>query len=911
MRLAGPLVMLAVSLLASGAAAGPRYEVNARLAAGGKEVAIEERVEVAEEGPWQLWFYADRARHRPPSFDEFSADRLFVGGDDRGGFGESEVEVEGCETVRVAASDQAGSDAIRGRLVPLSICESARRPLRIRLRTTLSLARRLGTLGRGSDTVSLGDPWYPLLVRPGAPGPPAARHQIALTTAEEALLVGPGEARRGQSMDAHIEGASHAPVFILEGGHVAIERARGVEIRVVTRRAPMARGGAQDPVREGDFFDPDAARRIQGAVRGGVSALARLGFAGPGENGENEGGEAGGRESRVRGLPARLVVVEINERVRLAVGLPGVVAVSDRAFRVLQVDAVQRFHRVEVERQILGGLLAPGRVAAGEAAGDEGWTADALGSALAEGSLEPVAPQVEGAAALLGPLAFLPSIDQLLYAPEVPFGAAYFRELRAHDPDRDGAWRALNRRPEGRFLLEKMRDRLGPDGVRRVLVAALTRGETLRRALEAETGASEGWFFSQWLAGPRRLAYRLAGVSSVLSVNGYHHTVRVERLGDVAVREPVQIEVEDRDGHVARGVWDEAGASGVVTLRTPGELRDARVDPDRRLDQDPSFSLNHPAHDDRIEHELRPPILSNVVLSASLGEARPTLDVEALIKQRYDVRSAIGVRAAVNPRGALGSLRHVFGLGPMKDLNSTIYSVSPGVTGLRSRAGFGGAGEPVTTASASLGFALDTRRQRYNPRTGAAFSLTAALGAARPDGGNPGAVASLTARGQLLFWPEVRHVLALTGGAAVVRCPSLPQSLPALSGRQFFRGYEEDELLGCATAYAVLEERWAIVKGPYVSNAGLSWSHTLELVPFVGAGLLSSQRRVTDLRPVLDAGLGLRVHYDNFGIAPAILTLDVGFPISRTDPCGERAPDGSCARRRLPVGLYASFEQTL
>jgi hypothetical protein len=889
----------ATALLAWPSVAAPRYEVNATLGADGQTVAFSERVTAppAIGGRLLVWLYADRQRRRPPSFDDFTADRLFPLGESTGGYGPLHVGIDGCPDTMLPEGTADTADAVRGRVIELPVCASARTPLSVTISGSLALARRYGTLGRGDSDTSLGDPWYPLLLEARDREPPLASHHVRLASEARRLLAAPGAAAWG-AVEATLDAETHLPAFALDDGSVTREVSRGVELIHVTRRPPVPRGTDRgDPVRDGDPFDPDAARQIQAAAKASVALLRRLGFVAV-------------DQPAPRGMRRSLTVVEIDERQRIGIALPGLVAVSDRAFRVIKFDAARRFHRTALSRYLFSSLLSP-HVRAADPAADEAWSLDMYGALLADMSLEAGSESRDTPRGLIGAFAFMPSIDQLLYARKVPFRSVYFHDIDEHDPDRDGARRALDDRPSGHLMLEKLRDLLGPERFARAADRMLFRGQSVRAAAEGESGEPLGWFFSQWLAGKRRVAYRLAGHrSEAIAGGGHRHTIDVERSGETWVREPVVVEVVDDDGAKVRGRWDAAGPRGQVTLVTRSRLRDVFIDPDHRLVQDPSLSTNHPRFDDELRHSLRPPVFTGFSLSASLADARLGLDVDAIVKRRYDVREGVGLRAAYSYRGLLGSARYIRGLGELRDLNSTINIVSVGALGLRSTSGFGGSNDRVTQGELVVAFAHDTRRQIQDPAIGRSIMITAGAGAARTGAGKVLPVADVVVRGQVLFWPHVQHILAFTYGGALVRCPALPQSLAALSGRQGLRGYELDELLGCSTVYGIFEERWGLIKGPYVSNAGLSFSHKLELVPFVGAGFLSSQKTPTDLfsHLFLDGGLGLRLHYDNFGVAPVLLALDVGFPLSRRDPC-RPSDDGTCVKRNA-VGLWASFEQT-
>jgi len=178
-------------------------------------------------------------------------------------------------------------------------------------------------------------------------------------------------------------------------------------------------------------------------------------------------------------------------------------------------------------------------------------------------------------------------------------------------------------------------------------------------------------------------------------------------------------------------------------------------------------------------------------------------------------------------------------------------------------------------------------------------------------GGDVQPTVSAAVRGEQLFWPHPLHVIAIVGGGGITRCPALPTQLQGLSGRQLLRGYAADELLGCADAYAILEERFTILRGVYWNVAQLSWFKGLELVPFIAGGFLSSRTTAADLlsHPYAEVGGGLRALFEFAGVQPTLLSVDVGVPLSR-DSRSYVDADGAL-RMRAPIGLYVSFEQTL
>jgi hypothetical protein len=128
------------------------------------------------------------------------------------------------------------------------------------------------------------------------------------------------------------------------------------------------------------------------------------------------------------------------------------------------------------------------------------------------------------------------------------------------------------------------------------------------------------------------------------------------------------------------------------------------------------------------------------------------------------------------------------------------------------------------------------------------------------------------------------------------------------------RGYDPNELIGCSTAYVILEERWSPIRGLYVNAADLAWGRRLEIVPFTSAGVLSTQTSPFEIRKhvYVDAGLGLRGFYDYAGVQPGVISVDVGFPLNRpaSESCRVPGSDGRCRAQWQSFGLYVTLEQT-
>lgn len=890
---------------ASTARAQTRYRVDALVHTGQRTVSTETTIEVGEtqRAPLHLWLYADRLRHLPPSFDEFTAERIFVGEVSHGGYERIRVHVEGCPAVEHGASSQHNSDAVRGRIIPVRVCAEASMPVRIRVQSRMTLAHRYGTLGHARHTLSLGDPWYPLLLSADGKSPVDADHAVRIRFEDGKArdVVSPAGASHTSDAMLSQSSESHVPLFVLSSGFTRRAVVKGVDVTLITQRAPLALGRAsrQDPSGYAHPFEPDAAQQIGQSVADAISTLRALGF-------------VAASSPQPRHMASRITVVEIESRQRLAVALPGMVAVSDRAFRLFPLEQVERFHRMGIWRPVFATLLRP-HLRAVESFEDRRWVPDAGASMLVDIALRRSDIARERPEDLIGFASFHPAVDQLLYAPQVPFENLYFARVREADPDRSGAQRALNTLPFGRLLYEKLRDRLPDRDTTPLLRDHLVSGRPLRSAAERATASPLGWFFRQWLGPERRVAYRIASVTSEPLPLGFRHTIAVDRLGDTSLRERVEVLVIDSAGNERHALWDAAGPTGTVEVVTPNALDDVHIDPNHRVEEDASLSDNHPRLDNRLRRPWRMPVFNSLNVTLSVHELEPDVFADFVIKPKHDVRRAIQVRFFGVPRGYGASARYRIGLGELRDLNSTVDEASTGVAVLRSDTGFAGSEQGVSEGLLTGSLGRDTRLQLYDPSVGHAVRIGAHVGVDRQDDGRSLLAAGLSTRGTVLLWPAVEHIVAFTAGAQLARCPALVQAMPSLAGRQYLRAYESDELLGCATAYGIIEERWSPIRGHFVNAANLAWGRRLQLVPFLAGGFVSSRGTAADLfrHFQAEAGLGIRILYDHAGIQPGMMAIDAAVPITTASRCEARDDRGACKEQRAPFGFHISFDQTL
>lgn len=912
------LTIVTISLVTSGGSAvasdlartaveRPRYDIRVAVDVDTRTLELHVLVDLplAYTAP-VLWLYADRMRDVPPSFDEFEAERIYTGGVDRTGYGEVVVVVEGCTPQTIPPSiDALAGRSTRGRDVAIAICQDAVRPLHLDVQSTLTVARRYGPLGVARSTMTLGDPWYPLVLpSPDAEVPPYADHVVHVAPTDDRFIATAsgvtGTDASHPVVFAEQRGVTHAPMVVLPNDKaIAHDGIDGVDVTLVSDSQEVGVHSAFDRDAETQLgaLDVDAAGFVHGTIRDCIGLLRRRGFLASSAN-----------DGVVRGMLSTLVVVEVPSRQRLAIDVPGMLLVSDHAFRVFPIDRVRRFHAMPIARRAFEVLLSP-HLRAASARADAPWVADVDGALLAEQLLSASSGGKETAADLVGFAGFHPSVDQLLYAPRVAFGAALFGIIEEPDPDRDGADRARNLVPMGHFVEEKLRDRLGarfPEAAR----AHLDLGQSWLDAAKGASSEDLAYFWQQWIGPHRPVAYRLASIES----DGHTTTVTIERLGATWIREPVVVEVVDDDGNRARAVWDAPGRLGTVTVVTKASYRSAQLDPDRRLSQDPSLADGHPLFDDETRHAWRPPIFAHFSASYTAVEDRFDFDVNFALRRRYDLDEGYGVSVLRGPRGYGATVSYLGTFGPLLDLNRRYGAWSLGVGADRSPHGFAANDTPVIQGSLLASFGWDSVMQLQDPLTGWGAMMTASANLAKEQGGRWSPNAIVGTRAHVYFWEHVRTTSVLVAGAGLIVGNALQTQLLGVAGRQFLRAFESDEGIGKARAYAIFEQRVKLISGLYLNAAHGSWFKALELVPFAAIGGVTSQSGAFGLgargNVLGELGMGLRLLHEWAGVQPAVLALDFAYPIVPRDRCAATDAAGSCVRARQPFGFWVGFEQT-
>lgn len=872
-------------------------------------------------GAAYVWLYPNRLKSAPAGLDEVNWYFVYPVEFDPGFIRVSEVTRDGVAIPAARLGHPRTRRAREGTLlrIPLApaLAPGARATVQMRFETRVP--ERFGLLGQDGDRTVLAAPFFPVLAAQTPDGfdleapPDDARYDVLLTVPSERDVLVNGEHSPGRDGEAAWRRVGWSgvdaglSVLVFPRFDVARTRHRGVTLEVLTtgdrHRAPVRRparpmSASGLPERMNDWVLLDEPALTLETMRDAVEILEGVGLPIP------------------AGEPLR--VVEIPERMRLAVEGPGAVLASDRLYRILPLDRTRRFHTLELLRAIFAHVLLE-RLGSRQAPPDRYWACDTLATALVELWIARQTGGAETARDLLGFASFHPAVDQFLYAPQIAFAEAYFGTIEETDPLREEPWRFSNALPRGRRVLAKIRDLVSPEEYERFLRLALA-GTNVREALATATGRPMDEFFATWLGAYPSVNYRIAGQRSRRLPGGaWEAEVTVERRGDPIV-EPVAVRVVDEGGQVHDLRWDGSGARGTVRARTRGPIDEIVVDPAGRLVEDADLTDNHPRLDNLDPAPFRPPILNAASLELSVTEVQPDLIVDFSARRQYDLRRSLGVGFHSTARGIGGNVRFFHGFGRKRTLNASEWFAGGLLSFDRLSADFADFGQPGSSIGLYAIVYRDTRRFVWDPWVGSSFSVGLGPSVAILDDGEVSASAAASARWTHLWTPAPGRTLALFAGAGIGLGELQPHEEQTIAGRALLRTYEVDEARGKLRVYGIAEYRHTLTKSLGWNFVHLAWFRGLQLAAFAAGGLVSPEVDLPGLvarhAVYTEAGGGVRLHFDYFGVQPALLSIDVGVPLSRTalhwvDDCATRGDDGLCTAKRPPWSLRIGFDQTL
>lgn len=897
------LVVVVASLVAAATAhASPvRYDLSVRVDAEARTVSGHARITVENTTAaplpelW-LWRYPERFATRSPALNDYNFYWIYPYRFNPGHMRTGAVTVDGrAAAVEVRDHPRAG----RGTLLhvaldpPLPPGASAT----VELDFDVAVPTRYGPFGciHGNCTLS---GFYPMVAPLGfgldaMPG--RGDYTLSVATVHTADVVVNGELRalqRGGRLDFDVGFAEGLTLMVGRPRLRQYERVEhGVRIVLVT---PQSRGLPSPPEHVLPYQPADKVDRVLDAAADAIDLLYELGAPLP-----------PGEEVRI---------VQGALRIQLTEPLPGVIFASDQLFDIFPLQRFLKFHQFETARAVFEHWIAR-RTLAVERPDDLGWAPDAGASYLVDLFTLRSYRKMEFAREILAWASFIPAIDRVMYAPQVPFAASYFYTLEDPDPLRDTLLQFNNQRPTGKTPYVKLRDLVGTPAMDAIVRAQLD-GKRLRPEAERMHGGTLDWFWKQWLGPYPKVDYRFADVRSErLGPRAWRHIARVVKLGDHPPIEPVEVRAVDKKGNVQDESWDGQGREHTYVFDLPDKLATIEIDPHGHLVEDLPGSNDDLKFDDR-----RPPrwkfIYNNF---GGLLRFFPTLGIDLsldfslsrILDLKHGMRFVV-YRSESTQVGVTGSYTRAFGrkVTPARLTSAVTFTLGAARIDPSFGQAVGGTGNPGTQLTAGIGWGYDDRLFVWEPMK--ALSLGAAVSADETvlDNGSVLSQAVVSAGWESIVPLTDGHRLAMSlGAAATFGDLNIARQMLSAGGGGGLRGYDVETLLGRWRAIGRVE--WRHV---FTHELDFNVMHSLYLrglagAVFAEAGVVSPCESYTpdEKSFAADVGYSIRIFADWFGVSQTTINLDFAVPLAR-------APfDRTCfgqlasASSRVPFGFYFSF----
>lgn len=918
------VVVLACIATTSRARAEPMaYDVSVRVDAERGRVEGRARIGVPNEtgapvGELWLWRYPERFATRSKALNDYNFNWVYPYTFNPGHMRTGAVLVDGrAATVEVRDHPRAGAGTLLHVVLDPPLAAGARAVVDVEF--TVEVPRRLGGFGcvRGNCTLA---GFYPMVAPLGwgldaMPG--AGAYKLSVATHDVADVVVNGQLRaveRGRRLDFDVGVANGLTLLVGRPRLRQYERVvRGVRIVLL---APTGRGLPSPPEHVLPYQPADRIDRVLDAAGEAIDLLGELGAPIP-----------AGEEVRL---------VEGNLRIELAQPLGGMVLVSDQIFDIFPLQRFLKFHEFELARAIFELWIAR-RVLARERPDDLGWAPGAGAGYLVDLYTVRSYRRAEFAREILAWASFIPAIDRVMYAPQVPFASSYFYTLEDPDPLRDRLAQFNNDRPTGKTIYTKLTDLLGSAAVGRITAAQLAGAplrpeaarifggslDSSRRPRQAQPAeeatrlaplGSLDWFWKQWLGPYPKVDYRFDSVKSErIGKRAWRHVARVIKRGEHPPVEPVEVRATDRKGNSQTQTWNGEGREHTYVFEMAAPLSLIEIDPRGRLVEDLPGSNEDLKFDDR-----RPPrwkfIYNNF---GGLLRFFPTLGLDLsldfslarILDLKHGFRFVI-FRSESTQVGVTASYGYSFGrkITAARTSAGLIWTLG----GSRIDPSFGraiGAGpKPGTLISASMGVGYDNRLFVWDPRR--ALSLGGSLGVAETvlDDGTLLSQGTASAGWESIVPLSDAHGLAMSlGGAITFGDLKIARQMLSAGGGGGLRGYDVTSMLGRWRAIGRVEWRHLFTK-----QIDFNILHSLYVRGIAGglfaeAGLVSPcESFALDSKSVgADVGYSIRVFADWFGVSQTTLNFDFAVPLVRHD----RACFGELASTKAstPFGFYVSF----
>ncbi len=866
---------LAGAVLALGASAPTttvevHLDVDARRLRGQVEVRIDNPTGAPLSRAY-VWLYPNRFGRPPAGLDDVSYYWVYPRRFNPGRMRLDRVEAGGRRAVATAQPHAtAGRDTLWAIDLPAPVPPGQTLVLRMSYRGLVP--ERYGTFGCIDGGCTLAGGFYPMLaaIDPGGwdlSAPPARTDvdvTVHLARPAGVILGSDVVATAGvASASSRASGVPYASLFVAPRWHETTRQVGDASVVFLSRDAPPPADDARGQILP--YTKENYARYALDAAQKSIELLGVLGVE----------------------VPARrIAIVEAPLRSRLATAQPGVIAVSDRWYRIWPAKRLRKFHDRQLARAVFG-LLYRDWLTGIESERDLDSAADLVASYLMDLFTIARFDKTETAADILQPVRFLPVIDQVLYAPQLMFADAYFGSVSEDERLREDPLSFNHDRPRGRLLYEKLKDLLTPQALPVAMRAIAVDRARVVTATEAAYGGSLDWFYRQWSLPQARVNYRLGAVETTRTGGRYHHELAVEKHvapGDDAPIEPVDLLVVDDGGARTRLRWSGQSSRGRLRFDTAAPISYIALDPRQRLVESrlPGDD-NHELYDNRRPQRIRFVYNSFGVL-LNVSDLSGLLAADFSISRAHDLRNRMRFlvfTSAQSTIGAAGTFTRDYG--PSVTADRLLSDWFASLSARRLRESFFDEGRPGTELSAGVGVSQNDREFAWEPRDSRDSFASVQGSVTRVDGaggGDPRYLLSGTGSVgyTALATPRGGHTFALDTGAAIA-FGDLEQRSQLLTGGGIggSRGYAPGALFGRWRAELHLEYRHIYVHdlswnfGHYSFLRGIGGAAFVDLVGLGGEDAYGLD--AAGLYPLV--GYGVRFFYDSFGTLQQMMRLDV------------------------------------
>ncbi|MEK7705849.1 MAG: hypothetical protein AAB426_12885, partial [Myxococcota bacterium] len=301
-----------------------------------------------------------------------------------------------------------------------------------RIRFVTHVPRRNGLLGRARGVLYALGGWAPLPLRGDELDDADVSYDI---TVPEGAVGFVGTQPFGRTAPRRLRGTWHGndlPLLVASQASVRVHA-----FAVIVQPEAKAQGGELRPLLAG--LDRSRLAQLEQTLRDGAAFAATVGLDGP---------------------PP--IVVSAPLRENLVEPFDGGFVVSDRLFAVVPWEVVRRLHRRSVwQAQLTHAALAIATRRQERLA--PRLVAEAVAAGMVTQLLEARYGTVTEVTALLAPLAVIPEVEALLFAPQVPFVNTYFQPVDTMRRGRRRIDNFFHARPDGALVHARLTHLIGKD----------------------------------------------------------------------------------------------------------------------------------------------------------------------------------------------------------------------------------------------------------------------------------------------------------------------------------------------------------------------------------------------------------------------------------------------------------------